>query len=125
MYVLSLFSIASLNHYLYNPGRQYIKDVLIDGQSHLLIIREETELPGAQVSWETDLSLDLNESVLLLCIACSLSALCSVRKLARCGYPGLQFGKRGQFPGSVQDLPSTCRPPPCHRDTFRSRGHTG
>nr|XP_019941946.1 PREDICTED: arf-GAP with GTPase, ANK repeat and PH domain-containing protein 2 [Paralichthys olivaceus] len=33
-------------------GRQYIKDVLIDGQSHLLIIREETELPGAQfASW--------------------------------------------------------------------------
>ena len=30
-------------------GRQYIKDVLVDGQSHLLIIREETELPGAQV----------------------------------------------------------------------------
>ncbi|GAA6215680.1 arf-GAP with GTPase, ANK repeat and PH domain-containing protein 1-like isoform X1 [Lates japonicus] len=33
-------------------GRQYIKDVLVDGQSHLLIIREETELPGAQfASW--------------------------------------------------------------------------
>ncbi|XP_061543357.1 arf-GAP with GTPase, ANK repeat and PH domain-containing protein 1-like isoform X2 [Phycodurus eques] len=33
-------------------GRQYIKDVLIDGQSHFLIIREETELPGAQfASW--------------------------------------------------------------------------
>ncbi|XP_077429294.1 arf-GAP with GTPase, ANK repeat and PH domain-containing protein 1-like [Vanacampus margaritifer] len=33
-------------------GRQYIKDVSIDGQSHLLIIREETELPGAQfASW--------------------------------------------------------------------------
>ncbi|XP_071350707.1 arf-GAP with GTPase, ANK repeat and PH domain-containing protein 1-like [Trachinotus anak] len=31
-------------------GRQYIKDVLVDGQSHLLIIREETELPGAQFS---------------------------------------------------------------------------
>lgn len=30
-------------------GRQYIKDVLVDGQSHLLIIREETELPDAQV----------------------------------------------------------------------------
>ncbi|CAK6955712.1 arf-GAP with GTPase%2C ANK repeat and PH domain-containing protein 1-like [Scomber scombrus] len=34
------------------PGRQYIKDVLVDGQSHLLIIREETELPSAQfASW--------------------------------------------------------------------------
>ncbi|XP_070815198.1 arf-GAP with GTPase, ANK repeat and PH domain-containing protein 1-like [Chaetodon trifascialis] len=33
-------------------GRQYIRDVLVDGQSHLLIIREETELPGAQfASW--------------------------------------------------------------------------
>uniref|UniRef100_A0A3B4TLY3 ArfGAP with GTPase domain, ankyrin repeat and PH domain 2 n=1 Tax=Seriola dumerili TaxID=41447 RepID=A0A3B4TLY3_SERDU len=33
-------------------GRQYIKDVLVDGQSHLLIIREETELPGSQfASW--------------------------------------------------------------------------
>uniref|UniRef100_A0A3Q3JZL5 Uncharacterized protein n=1 Tax=Monopterus albus TaxID=43700 RepID=A0A3Q3JZL5_MONAL len=33
-------------------GRQYIKDVLVDGQSHLLIIREETELPSAQfASW--------------------------------------------------------------------------
>uniref|UniRef100_A0A671Y8M5 ArfGAP with GTPase domain, ankyrin repeat and PH domain 2 n=1 Tax=Sparus aurata TaxID=8175 RepID=A0A671Y8M5_SPAAU len=33
-------------------GRQYIKDVLVDGQSHLMIIREETELPGAQfASW--------------------------------------------------------------------------
>ncbi|KAI3370206.1 hypothetical protein L3Q82_024981 [Scortum barcoo] len=33
-------------------GRQYIKDVLVDGQSHLMIIREETELPGAQLaSW--------------------------------------------------------------------------
>uniref|UniRef100_A0A8C7YUQ7 ArfGAP with GTPase domain, ankyrin repeat and PH domain 2 n=1 Tax=Oryzias sinensis TaxID=183150 RepID=A0A8C7YUQ7_9TELE len=33
-------------------GRQYIKDVQVDGQSHLLIIREETELPGAQfASW--------------------------------------------------------------------------
>uniref|UniRef100_H3C6Y3 ArfGAP with GTPase domain, ankyrin repeat and PH domain 2 n=1 Tax=Tetraodon nigroviridis TaxID=99883 RepID=H3C6Y3_TETNG len=33
-------------------GRQYFKDVLVDGQSHLLIIREETELPGAQfASW--------------------------------------------------------------------------
>ncbi|XP_051271620.1 LOW QUALITY PROTEIN: arf-GAP with GTPase, ANK repeat and PH domain-containing protein 1-like [Dicentrarchus labrax] len=33
-------------------GRQYIKDVLVDGQSHVLIIREETELPGAQfASW--------------------------------------------------------------------------
>ncbi|XP_068450471.1 arf-GAP with GTPase, ANK repeat and PH domain-containing protein 1-like [Clinocottus analis] len=31
-------------------GRQYIKDVLVDGQSHLLIIREETELPGAQLA---------------------------------------------------------------------------
>ncbi|XP_029947384.1 arf-GAP with GTPase, ANK repeat and PH domain-containing protein 1-like [Salarias fasciatus] len=29
-------------------GRQYIKEVLVDGQSHLLLIREETELPGAQ-----------------------------------------------------------------------------
>ncbi|XP_038553900.1 arf-GAP with GTPase, ANK repeat and PH domain-containing protein 1-like isoform X1 [Micropterus salmoides] len=35
-----------------SEGRQYIKDVLVDGQSHLLIIREETELPGAQfASW--------------------------------------------------------------------------
>lgn len=34
-------------------GRQYFKDVLLDGQSHLLIIREESELPGAQVSWKT------------------------------------------------------------------------
>ncbi|KAM3877591.1 arf-GAP with GTPase, ANK repeat and PH domain-containing protein 1-like [Diretmus argenteus] len=33
-------------------GRQYIKEVLVDGQSHLLIIREETGLPGAQfASW--------------------------------------------------------------------------
>ncbi|TMS19253.1 Arf-GAP with GTPase, ANK repeat and PH domain-containing protein 1 [Larimichthys crocea] len=33
-------------------GRQYIKDVLVEGQSHVLIIREETELPGAQfASW--------------------------------------------------------------------------
>ncbi|KAF7208537.1 arf-GAP with GTPase, ANK repeat and PH domain-containing protein 1 [Nothobranchius furzeri] len=33
-------------------GRQYIKDVLVDGQSHLLIIREETELPAAMfASW--------------------------------------------------------------------------
>uniref|UniRef100_A0A8D0AY34 ArfGAP with GTPase domain, ankyrin repeat and PH domain 2 n=1 Tax=Sander lucioperca TaxID=283035 RepID=A0A8D0AY34_SANLU len=33
-------------------GRQYIKDVLVDGQSHVLIIREETEVPGAQfASW--------------------------------------------------------------------------
>ncbi|KAM9408094.1 arf-GAP with GTPase, ANK repeat and PH domain-containing protein 1-like [Pholidichthys leucotaenia] len=33
-------------------GRQYIKDVLVDGQSHLLIIREEAELPGPQfASW--------------------------------------------------------------------------
>uniref|UniRef100_A0A3P8UTZ6 ArfGAP with GTPase domain, ankyrin repeat and PH domain 2 n=1 Tax=Cynoglossus semilaevis TaxID=244447 RepID=A0A3P8UTZ6_CYNSE len=31
-------------------GRQYIKDVLVDGQSHLLIIREETELPDAQLA---------------------------------------------------------------------------
>lgn len=36
-------------------GHQYIKDVLVDGQSHLLIIREETELPGAQVSWKLTL----------------------------------------------------------------------
>lgn len=36
--------------FLVSVGRQYIKDVLVDGQSHLLIIREETELPGAQVS---------------------------------------------------------------------------
>ncbi|XP_037107749.1 arf-GAP with GTPase, ANK repeat and PH domain-containing protein 1-like [Syngnathus acus] len=42
-------SYLSLEH---AEGRQYIKDVLIDGQSHLLIIREETELPGAQfASW--------------------------------------------------------------------------
>lgn len=33
-------------------GRQYVKDVQVDGQSHVLVIREETELPGAQfVSW--------------------------------------------------------------------------
>ncbi|XP_055016295.1 LOW QUALITY PROTEIN: arf-GAP with GTPase, ANK repeat and PH domain-containing protein 1-like [Boleophthalmus pectinirostris] len=33
-------------------GRQYIKDVQVDGQSHVLIIREETELPGPQfASW--------------------------------------------------------------------------
>ncbi|XP_034555628.1 arf-GAP with GTPase, ANK repeat and PH domain-containing protein 2-like [Notolabrus celidotus] len=33
-------------------GRQYVKDVLVDGQSHLLLIREETELPDAQfASW--------------------------------------------------------------------------
>ncbi|XP_068576436.1 arf-GAP with GTPase, ANK repeat and PH domain-containing protein 1-like isoform X2 [Cebidichthys violaceus] len=31
-------------------GRQHIKEVLVDGQSHLLIIREETELPGAQLA---------------------------------------------------------------------------
>lgn len=43
-------SSISLSPYL--PGRQYIKDVLVEGQSHLLIIREETELPGAQVGWE-------------------------------------------------------------------------
>ncbi|KAF3689735.1 Arf-GAP with GTPase, ANK repeat and PH domain-containing protein 2 [Channa argus] len=35
-------------------GRQYIKDVLVDGQSHLLIIREETELPGAQFAGWVD-----------------------------------------------------------------------
>ncbi|XP_053171293.1 arf-GAP with GTPase, ANK repeat and PH domain-containing protein 1-like [Scomber japonicus] len=35
-----------------SEGRQYIKDALVDGQSHLLIIREETELPSAQfASW--------------------------------------------------------------------------
>uniref|UniRef100_A0A669DU35 ArfGAP with GTPase domain, ankyrin repeat and PH domain 2 n=1 Tax=Oreochromis niloticus TaxID=8128 RepID=A0A669DU35_ORENI len=35
-----------------SEGRQYIKDVLVDGQSHLLIIREETELPDPQfASW--------------------------------------------------------------------------
>ncbi|KAM9759751.1 arf-GAP with GTPase, ANK repeat and PH domain-containing protein 1-like [Menidia menidia] len=31
-------------------GRQYIKDVQVDGHSHLLIIREETELPGPQLA---------------------------------------------------------------------------
>uniref|UniRef100_A0AAQ5ZB37 Small monomeric GTPase n=1 Tax=Amphiprion ocellaris TaxID=80972 RepID=A0AAQ5ZB37_AMPOC len=35
-------------------GRQYIKDVLVDGQSHLLIIREETELPAAQFACWVD-----------------------------------------------------------------------
>ncbi|XP_065810975.1 arf-GAP with GTPase, ANK repeat and PH domain-containing protein 1 isoform X1 [Labrus bergylta] len=35
-------------------GRQYIKDVLVDGQSHLLIIREETELPDAQFATWVD-----------------------------------------------------------------------
>uniref|UniRef100_A0A674NSW2 ArfGAP with GTPase domain, ankyrin repeat and PH domain 2 n=1 Tax=Takifugu rubripes TaxID=31033 RepID=A0A674NSW2_TAKRU len=35
-------------------GRQYFKDVLLDGQSHLLIIREETELPGAQFATWVD-----------------------------------------------------------------------
>uniref|UniRef100_A0A3P8SP13 ArfGAP with GTPase domain, ankyrin repeat and PH domain 2 n=1 Tax=Amphiprion percula TaxID=161767 RepID=A0A3P8SP13_AMPPE len=34
--------------------RQYIKDVLVDGQSHLLIIREETELPAAQFACWVD-----------------------------------------------------------------------
>uniref|UniRef100_A0A8C5HK64 Arf-GAP with GTPase, ANK repeat and PH domain-containing protein 1-like n=1 Tax=Gouania willdenowi TaxID=441366 RepID=A0A8C5HK64_GOUWI len=29
-------------------GRQYNKEVLVDGQSHLLIIREETEIPESQ-----------------------------------------------------------------------------
>uniref|UniRef100_A0A8C6SFR9 ArfGAP with GTPase domain, ankyrin repeat and PH domain 2 n=1 Tax=Neogobius melanostomus TaxID=47308 RepID=A0A8C6SFR9_9GOBI len=29
-------------------GRQYVKDVQVDGQSHVLFIREETELPGSQ-----------------------------------------------------------------------------
>ncbi|KAK2914935.1 arf-GAP with GTPase, ANK repeat and PH domain-containing protein 1-like isoform X1 [Channa argus] len=37
-----------------SEGRQYIKDVLVDGQSHLLIIREETELPGAQFAGWVD-----------------------------------------------------------------------
>uniref|UniRef100_A0A3Q3B1J3 ArfGAP with GTPase domain, ankyrin repeat and PH domain 2 n=1 Tax=Kryptolebias marmoratus TaxID=37003 RepID=A0A3Q3B1J3_KRYMA len=42
----------SINSFVFHPGRQYIKDVLVDGQSHLMIIREETELPGAQfASW--------------------------------------------------------------------------
>ncbi|XP_068598898.1 arf-GAP with GTPase, ANK repeat and PH domain-containing protein 1-like [Brachionichthys hirsutus] len=35
-------------------GRQCIKDVLVDGQSHLLIIREETELPAAQFAGWVD-----------------------------------------------------------------------
>ncbi|CAN9512273.1 unnamed protein product [Ophioblennius macclurei] len=35
-------------------GRQYIKDVLVDGQSHLMLIREETELPGAQFAGWVD-----------------------------------------------------------------------
>ncbi|KAG7494039.1 arf-GAP with GTPase, ANK repeat and PH domain-containing 1-like [Solea senegalensis] len=35
-------------------GRQCFKDVLVDGQSHLLIIREETELPDAQFAGWVD-----------------------------------------------------------------------
>ncbi|KAI4826786.1 hypothetical protein KUCAC02_030219 [Chaenocephalus aceratus] len=35
-------------------GRQCIKDVLVDGQSHLMIFREETELPDAQFACWVD-----------------------------------------------------------------------
>ena len=36
--------------FLVPPGRQYIKEMLVDGQSHLLVIREETGPPDAQVT---------------------------------------------------------------------------
>lgn len=35
-------------------GRQCVKDVQVDGQSHVLIIREETELPGPQFACWVD-----------------------------------------------------------------------
>lgn len=46
-------NIWKVNSFVFQPGRQYIKDVLVDGQSYLMIIREETELPGAQVGYLT------------------------------------------------------------------------
>ncbi len=117
-----------------SAGRQYMKEVLVDGQSHLMIIREETELPGAQVGWKL-IELDKSGQIVQLDVVSSLLSSCScyspassfssVCKLAGCSYLGLQFGKWGQLPGSLQNLPPARSPPACFWDTFRSSRHSG
>lgn len=109
-------------------GRQYIKDVLVDGQSHLLIIREETELPGAQVS-EVGLAWASSEPQYFffpnLHDRLLFSPAHSVGQLGGRRHPGLQFGKWVQFPGSLQNLPPAGRPQARVGDRLRRGGHSG
>lgn len=105
------------------PGGRFKKEVLVDGQSHLLLIREEAGPPDAQVrvgakpSLRTlpDISLSSSSSHpsslslhhLLLCLSISSSLpsflliLPAVQQLGGCCPPGLQPGERGQLPGVV------------------------
>lgn len=51
-----VYKVKLYSHFVFS-GRQCIKDVLVDGQSHLMIFREETELPDAQVGLTLDNSI--------------------------------------------------------------------
>lgn len=79
-------------------GGRYKKEVLLDGQSHLLLIREESGSPDTQAR-------------VCLRVCCSIvvvwdANLCSsaVLQLGGCSDPGLQPGERGQFPGALSAL---------------------
>lgn len=106
-------------------GGRYKKEALVDGQSHLLLIREEAGPPDAQV---------LLYVIMCVCVCKKKQHLQTssfilqrlpptfshpVQQLGRCGDPGFQFGERGQFPGAVPALqPAHCAP-------LRHPGHSG
>lgn len=103
-------------------GGRYKKEVLVDGQSHLLLIREESGSPDAQVC--VCVCVFVSDANVLMCLQQHVS-LCSsaVLQLGGCSYPGLQPGERGQLPGALSAL-QPAELPACRCPRHRRR-HPG
>lgn len=74
-------------------GGRYKKEVLVDGQSHLLLIREESSLPTAQVRKVFSFSFPrarFKQTVSKIMYSCTCQMLnYIVQQLGRCGYNGV------------------------------------
>lgn len=129
-YPATSFSITRLSLSL--SGGRYKKEVLVDGQSYLLLIREEPGSPDAQVLVWMRMSLceREKESERKTAVSMQIWSTCrlhqvsflflsSVQQLGWCSDPGLQSGEWGQFPGALPALqPAQC-------SAHRHPGHSG
>lgn len=113
-----------------STGGRYKKEVSVDGQSHLLLIREETGPPDGQVPLcvfvcETGVHKEHNNvrhhKLQSSNIPPPPTFFFPVQQLGWCGDPGLQSGEWSQFPGALPALQPAQRSPLRH-PSYR-RGH--
>lgn len=103
----------------------------MDGQSHLLLIREDAAPPDAQVL-RVCVCVCVREQLICKSLlpehvniyqtrapGANASVRSTVQQLGRRSPPGLQSGKRGQFSGAVPALQSALHLP------LRHPGHSG